>query len=341
MPNFESTSAGKKVPKRVSRKGAQIKLKPASNKAPSIRAKLAWSDFYLVLCVARHANLASASAFLALTHATLLRKLASIETRMGVRLFERERGRYTLTSAGDEIATAARAFEEPALRAELQVLGQDLRPSGAVRVAASGIVIEHLLPPLLRQFDAAFPDVEIELISGRDHVSLSKREADIAIRIADSVPDWLVGRRLGLVRFKVYQRKRGRIRAAIEPLENLLAQRKWIGFERDARELKFDRWLAKNLLPEQIRLRVDGFTHALTMLRADLGVALLPCFLEASCPELQPISKAIAELDTPIWLITHQELSSAARIKVFMQAFAPAIENVLKAGSSTIKTRFY
>ena len=37
-------------------------------------------------------------------------------------------------------------------------------------------------------------------------------------------------------------------------------------------------WLAKNLLPEQNRLRVDGFTHALTMLSADLDVALLPCF---------------------------------------------------------------
>jgi len=43
---------------------------------------------------------------------------------------------------------------------------------------------------------------------------------------------------------------------------------------------------------------------------------------------------------TPIWLITHQELSSAARIKVFMQAFAPAVENVLKAGSSTHKNAF-
>lgn len=308
------------------------RTKPAVDALPSpMRMRLAWSDFHLVLTIARHGGLAKASQALAVTHATLLRKLAVVETRLATRLFDRERGHYTLTAAGDEVAQAASAFEPLARSAEMRVLGQDLKPSGPVRVATASIVIDHLLPPVLAQFATAFPEVEIELAASRDHVSLARREADVAIRIADHVPDWLVGRSLGELKFKVYTRKRPGLRTPLRAPEELFEQRRWIGFERDVRDLKFDRWLATQVPDQSVVLRVDGFSHALTMVRAGLGMALLPSFVEGSNHDLQPMTAAIDELNTPLWLITHKELRHAMRIKVFMQAFAPALTHALRA----------
>lgn len=295
------------------------------------RMRLTWSDFHTVLVVARHGSLATASTALAVTHATLLRKLAAIEARMSTSLFDRVRGHYTLTAAGEEVAQVAASFEPLARNAEMRVLGQDLRPSGHVRVAVAGIVIDHLLPPVLSQFASAFPDVSIELVASRDHVSLARREADVAIRVTDSIPEWLVGRRLGNVAFKIYGLKRRGLRALVREPAELTAQRRWIGFEREAQDLKFDRWLDAKVPDSSVVLRVDSFNHALTMVRAGLGIALLPAFVESTCPDLQALTQPISELQTPLWLITHQQLRNTMRVKVLMQAFGTALAHSVSA----------
>jgi len=113
--------------------------------------RMPWTDFHLVRMIARERSVAKACKALGMTHSTLLRKLDQIETRLQARLFERLRGRYTLTPAGQEIDQAARLFEPVAQAAETRVLGHDLLPSGEVRVTVSSIVLHHLLPPLLAQ----------------------------------------------------------------------------------------------------------------------------------------------------------------------------------------------
>lgn len=315
--------------------------RPAASLEPSIRRPgLAWTDFHLVLVIAQRGSVAKACSVLGMTHSTLLRKLEQIETRLKTRLFERIRGRYTPTVAGHEIEQAARAIEPIARLAETRVLGHDLRPSGSVRVSVAPILIDHVLPSVLAQFAAAFPEVQIELAASREHVSMRRREVDVAIRVADTVPEWLVGRRLVDLRFKIYGRRRGRTPAPLRAIEELIAERRWIGFERDARDLKFDRWLATTVPDECVVLRVDGFSHALMMVRAGLGIAVLPAFLESCVPDLQPLCAPIAALETPLWLVTHPELKNTTRVQVLMRAFGPALANFVQgaqedAGSIT------
>lgn len=298
---------------------------------------LAWTDFHTVLSVAQHGSVAKAHAAMGMTHSTLLRKLDLIESRLKTRLFERSRGRYALTAAGHEIVQAARAFEPIASATELRVRGHDLRPTGEVRVSVASIVIEHLLTPVLSQFGSAFPKIQIELAATREHVSLRRREADVAIRIADAVPDWLVGRKLTSLKFKVYGRRRGSSGAALRDLEALVGERRWIGFERDSRDLKFDRWLNDKVPDASIVLRVDSFSHAATMVRAGLGIALLPAFVEGAMPDLQALTTPIVELQTPLWLITHPELKDTTRIRVLMRAFGPALANEVKLAQGDVK----
>jgi DNA-binding transcriptional LysR family regulator len=299
------------------------------NAARSTRPSLAWSDFLIVQTIARHGSIAKATIPLGMSHATLLRRLDQIETRIQTPLFERLRGQYTLTAAGHEIDQAAQAIEPIAMAAETRARGTDPRPSGEVRLNTSSIIATHLLPVVLAQFGTAFPEVRIELSTSRDHVNLRRRDADVALRIADTVPDWLVGRELGVLRFKVYARRSGRAPVAQRDLAELIQQRRWIAFERDAVDQKFDRWLVSEVADAQVVLRVDNFTHAAAMARAGLGIALLPTFIEGSLVDLQPLTAPIAALDTPLWLVTHAELRNVPRIQVMLRAFGPALANRL------------
>jgi DNA-binding transcriptional LysR family regulator len=303
-------------------------LRPSAE-AGAPRLLLDWSDFRTVLAIARHGSVAKAVAPLGMSHSTLLRQLDQIEARLKTRLFTRGRAGYTLTAAGHEIERAARAFEPMAVAAETRASGQDLRPGGEVRLSVTSIVIDHLLPGVLAQFRSAFPGIQIELIASREHANLRRREADIAIRIAESVPDWLVGRKLGQLRFKVYAARRPHASLSLRTVDEVLDERRWIGFERDMHDLKFDRWLATHVPDDHIVLRVDNFSHAATMVRAGIGVALLPTFVESSLPDLQAVTASIPALETPVWMVTHPELKNATRIQALMRAFGPALSHAL------------
>jgi DNA-binding transcriptional LysR family regulator len=293
------------------------------------RPQLGWGDFHTVLAIAHHGSVATACNSLGMTHSTLLRKLDQIEHRLKTRLFDRARGRYAPTAAGAEIVQAARDFEPIATATEMRVKGQDLRPSGEVRVSAAPIVIEHLMVPVLAQFGSAFPEIQIELAALREHVSLRRREADVAIRIADTVPEWLVGRRLTEVQFKIFGPRRGMANVRLRSVAELARERRWVSFERDARDLKFDRWLADAVPDSSVVLRVDNFSNAATMVRAGLGIALLPAFVEAHLPDLRPLTAPISALQTPLWLVTHPELKDTTRVKVLMRAFGPALAHAV------------
>lgn len=307
---------------------------PGHLQIPVTRPRLAWTDFHTVLVIAQHGSVARACAVLCMTHSTLLRKLDQIERRIGTRMFERTRGQYTPTAAGAEIIEAAQGFETRAVAAETRISGQDLRPRGEVRVSAAPIVIEHLLAPVLAQFGSAFPEIQIELSASRDHVNLRRREAEVAIRIADRVPEWLVGRRLAELQFRIYGPSRGAAELPLRAIGELAAERRWIGFERDAGDGKFDRWLASEVPASSVLLRVDNFSHAATMVREGLGIALLPAFAEAHIDGIQPLSPPITALQTPLWLITHPELKDATRVKVLLRAFGPALANAVNAAQA-------
>lgn len=294
------------------------------------RPRLSWADFQQVLAVAQAGQLAVAARLLAVSHVTLLRKLSSIESRLKVRLFDRTRGHYTPTVAGEQLVQAALAMAPLAQQAEMRVLGQDLRPSGHVRITSAAIIVSQLMPRVLHQFASAFPEVTLEFIATRDHLSLSRREADVALRVSDKVPDWLVGRQLAKLDFRVFGLRQEGLQQSPRPVEALLAERRWIAFDRDARDLKFDRWIDKRVPETSVVLRVDAFDHALAMVRAGLGIALLPDFVRHTCPDLHPLSTPITELRTPLWLITHKELRDTMRIKVVMRAIGPAIAHAVR-----------
>jgi DNA-binding transcriptional LysR family regulator len=295
-------------------------------RTPPPASRLDWDDLRYALAIAEEGSLAGAARALEVRHSTVLRRLDALERRLGARLFDRRRQGYTPTEAGELMAQQARAMRPAIAEMQRRILGRDLQLTGSVRLNTSYIAMLYLLPLPLAAFASAHPGIEVEVVEAMALVDLSRRDADVALRISAQVPQHLVGRQLGTVRFRVYARRGAKgLPQRRQPVEQLVETAPWIGFEGDRSGTFFERWMNTHVSAERIRLRVDLFHSMNVMLKTGLGVGLLPTFVGSAEPELVAVSDDIERLSTPIWMLTHPDLRGTARIGSFMQEVGEAI----------------
>lgn len=300
--------------------------------APPADESLNWDDLRIALAVADAGSLAGAARVLRVQHSTVLRRLDALERRLGARLFERHRHGYAPTEAGELLTEQARRMRPGIDDVQRRILGRDTHLSGTLRVNTAFIVMQYLLPEPLAAFARAHPGIEVEVAESSALADLSRREAEIALRLSKQVPEHLVGRRLGTVRFAIFGARGAKgLPQKRQPLERLAAEAPWIGFERDRRTRFFDRWMTETVPPERVRLRVDLLQSVLAMLRTGLGVGLLPLFVAAREPGLLALSDPIEAVETPLWLLTHPDLRRTARVRVFLQEAGDAVASRLDA----------
>lgn len=293
---------------------------------------LDWDDLRVALAVADAGSLAGAARALNVNHTTALRRLDALEARLNTRLFERQRGGYLPTEAGELLAQEARAIAPRVDDIERRLLGRDLRLTGGVRLTTAFVTMAYLLPQPLAEFALAHPGIEVEVAESRALLDLSRREADVALRLSHQVPEHWVGRQLGVVRYKVFARRGAAgLPQRKTPLPALMEKAPWISFERDASGNNVGRWMNANIPPQRVRVRVDIINSIAAMLRTGLGVGVLPSFAQAGEPDLLPVSGEIEALATPLWLLTHPDLRRTARIQTFMREIGDAVAARLQA----------
>lgn len=268
-------------------------------------------DWLLVACVSELASLVSAAKRLGISHATAFRRLGALERRLGVRLFERRAGRYAVTPAGEALAEAARGMQAQVDATLLRVQGQDLRPQGVVRVASTEGVIGGLLVPLLSDLRKALPALNVHCSARNEFHNLSQREADLALRPATSPPAHLIGHRFGPLRHAVYARRDKARRFQRTGLD----QQPWIALDDSASGSHALMWLARVLPLEKVTLRFSGLMIVRSACAQGLGLAVLPCFLGDTEPDLVRIGEPVPECDSELWLLSHPELRETVRVK--------------------------
>ena len=149
---------------------------------------LDWTDLRYFAAVSRTGGLARAARELGVNHSTVFRRINALETDLGVRLFERAGGRYVLTTAGEEMMATAASVEEQITALDRRISGRDYRLSGTIRVTTTDTIGLWFVQPYLFQFHQHYPGIQVELIISSEFFSLSKREADIAIRPTQNPP---------------------------------------------------------------------------------------------------------------------------------------------------------
>lgn len=282
---------------------------------------LAWDDLRTVLAIAEAGSLSGAARGLGVSHATVFRRLGAIEERLGVQLFERGRGGYTPTTAGEDVAGAAKRIESEVVGVERRVAGRDLLPSGTLRITTTDTLLNGLLSPILARFRQNYPEITLEIAVSNVLLSLSKREADVAVRPTQEPPENLVGRRAGRIAQAVY----GAAAVFAGAASPEYATVDWIGPDETLWYRQLDAWMKQQGHDERCRYRVDSLQGMQTGVADGIGIAVLPRYLGDGDPRLVRLGEPIPELVNDLWLLTHPDLRRVARIRAFTEFVGDAI----------------
>src|SRR6195952_5214108 len=142
-----------------------------------------WDDIRYFLAVARGGSVRTAAKNLGVNHATVLRRIAQLEERLGALMFEKLPAGYRLTAAGEEVLELANQMEASSHQLETRVFGRDQSVRGLLRVTLAPPLATHLLMPDFAEFARLHPDIEMEILSSGELANLTNRKADVAIRV--------------------------------------------------------------------------------------------------------------------------------------------------------------
>lgn len=261
-----------------------------------------WNDLKLVLAIFRGGTFAGAARLLKVNQSTITRRLTACETRLSAQLFERGPVRLMPTAAGEKLIAQAERIEQEVQQAFGEVAEADLQAAGTVRVTAVPILINHLFIPALPTLWRGHPELRVELIAEPRDLSLRKREADIAVRLARPI------REAGMTASKIGELAYGAYGAS-----SAARDLPWIGYEDSMSDLPNSRWIAKQTA-EYSRLAVNDATGLLAALSAGLGKSVLPKCIADARQDLRRIPSEEAPPDREIWMLVHPDLRSLARV---------------------------
>lgn len=279
-----------------------------------------WDDLRVFLAISRSGSLNGAARALGVNHSTVFRRINGFEEALGVRLFDRLTSGYALTIAGEEMRATAERVEQEIDRLDRRISGQDLRLEGTLVVTTTDTLTENMLGPYLAAFKQAYPGITLDLVLDNQHINLSKRLADIAIRPTLSPPETLVGRRVATLAFAPYTAKR-----TVKKRPADLAAQDWLAVDDSLAHLAADKWFRKSLPDAHIAMRSNSLLGLLHGCEAGMGAALLPCFMGDPRAKLVRLGAPIPEAASALWLLTHEDLRHTARIRAFMDFMADAL----------------
>ena len=271
-----------------------------------------WDDHRYFLAIARQHSLTAAGKALSVSQPTVSRRLEALETKLKVRLFDRTQHGYELTAVGMELFETVQHVDDQLGDIARKLYGKDQELSGGLCITCTEIFFNGYLSPFVCQFLKQNPGIELSAICTQSPLSLSRGDADIAIRFTQRPPDTLIGRRLASVAYGIY--------AASDMPEDMFkptnrSKWDWIGVQDEM----YNRMLFGRVLPEgNFKHRVDSMVAMQAMVRSGLGVTLLPCYIADRDEGLRRVEpEPLFDTKLDLWVLHHRDTRSAYRIRLF------------------------
>jgi DNA-binding transcriptional LysR family regulator len=277
-----------------------------------------WDDLRFFLAVARSGRLTAAARRLGADHATVSRRVTSLEEALKAKLFERRPQGYLLTAHGERLLAKAETMETEALAIQSDIGGADMALSGVVRIGAPDGFGSSFLAPRLALFAKAYPGLEIQLIAMPRLLSLSKREADVAITLAPPKEGKVVARKLADYRLGLYAAPDYLSATAPVTKPEDLFQHRVIGYIDDlilSPELDYLDEVAKGLRPH---VQSSSVIAQMNAVAAGAGIGVIHHFMAAENPRLIPVLPETVSIARSFWLLVHADLKDVARVRAIV-----------------------
>ncbi|MFS8047602.1 LysR family transcriptional regulator [Rhizobium sp. BR 314] len=268
-----------------------------------------WDDLRYFVALVRCGTLSGAARLVGAEHTTVARRVAALEASLGVRLFERDAKGYSLTVEGERIVEAAYSIEDEIFGLQRQSASGPKGMIGTVRISAPPVFASSFLVPRLAPLRTSHPGIILELAGEYRAVSLSRREADIAIRMNRPEPASIIARQIGKIAYGLY--------GARNYLDHV-AEELWtfIGYDEKLDHTPQQRWLLSIAKGRPLVFRTNDLASLRTATIAGMGLSALPRFMGDSEPTLErlPIDGSAASRD--LWLAYHPDLKRSPRIRL-------------------------
>ena len=279
-----------------------------------------WDDVRSFLAIARARSLSGAARDLGVRQSTMSRRLEALEARAGARLLQKTPRGFELTPLGEAVLGNAERMEAEAIAVERVVQGRDVALSGVVRLTTVEVIANLLLPGAIVALQGKYPGIEVDVLSDSRSLNLSKREADLAIRMTRFEGNELVTRRMAmagnaLYASPAYLAAHGPLGAEGHAIITVLE---------DQAHLPEPRWLAEQVPHARIALRSNSRDAQLAAARAGIGVACLPCFLADGDAGVARVEEAGMGPAREVWLGVHADLRHMPRIRAVIEALDAA-----------------
>jgi DNA-binding transcriptional LysR family regulator len=193
-----------------------------------------------------------------------------------------------------------------------------------LRVTCSETLAYRLLTRQIAAFRKIHPGIIVELAINNRVLSLSRREADIALRPVRPKERELWGRKLADVAWAVYASREDAPASdcAPDPSSDLrpedLRVRPWIGWDESANGIAAAAWLTSVAPDNAFAFRTNSLVNQLVAAKAGIGLALLPCYLGDTEPDLRRLlPEPIVAVAGELWIVTHADLKRTARVRAF------------------------
>ena len=274
-----------------------------------------WDDLRYFLALCREGSVSAAGRALQVNHTTVARRITALEQALSTRLFDRTAEGYAMTQAAENMYADALRMEERAQAIDRAMFGRDAELQGRLRLTVPYDFANAVLMPKLVEFGRTYPQIELTLLTTTLLMDLAAREADVAVRLTAKPPEYLVGRRVLSLRHGIY--------GTPEQLSKPDAVSVVLYTQGDERP----DWLRRHFPRASVALRTDTAASMLAAVKCGLGIARMPCFLADQDPELRRLDVELAPSDWGIWVLSHVDLRSTARVRVCREFMIETIES--------------
>lgn len=278
-----------------------------------------WDDLRHLIAVSRHGSTLAAAKALGVNQSTVHRRLAELETRVGLALVKRHPSGYRLSELGETLIGQVLSVETAVMELErkVQALKHDLK--GVIRLTCPEPTVSRIVATgLLDRFYERFPGLTVEFVTSDRYLDIAKGEADVAFRSGEPADDSLVGRKIcdsvwAIYASRSYVQQHGRPGSIAE-----LADHALIGFDGIMQNHRVAKWLPLAVPNARIVNRNNSMLGTLSAVKAGVGVAPLPTTLGDAEETLIQLLPPVPELTRSWYLLTHPDLRRTPRIAAFV-----------------------
>jgi DNA-binding transcriptional LysR family regulator len=276
---------------------------------------LDWDDLKVFLHTARGGSLGNAARRLRVDQSTISRRIAHLESTLGIALFERLPSGLRVNEAGDRLLCHAERIESAVIAMHEDVQCGDSRTAGRVRLATMEGIASLYLASRFARLRQLHPNLTVELLTSPQTVSVNRREADLFLSFFLPPGQGMASERIGCFTLGLYASQNYIDQKGMPQNASELAKHTFITYIDDLIQLTSVRWLDDIIKKPPISFYSNSMIAQMNAAAGGLGLVLLPSFAITGRNDLVPVLHEKMSTTREVWINVHTDLQFVPRIR--------------------------